>query len=79
VLIEPDGERVDLALEVAQAAGQAVALLAEGLGQRDHRVDEAAFAFVGGRDVAHCSASVARVTDQAANRVPPCRAPTARA
>jgi hypothetical protein len=33
VLIELDGERVDLALEVAQAAGQPVPLFAERLGE----------------------------------------------
>jgi putative FmdB family regulatory protein len=67
VLIEPDRERVDLALELAQAAGQPVALLAEGLRQRDDRVDEPAFTFVSGRDVAHWSASGARVRDVNSN------------
>jgi hypothetical protein len=57
VLIEPDRQRVDLALELAQPAGQPVALLPEGLGQGDHRVDEPAFTFIGGRDVVHASAS----------------------
>jgi hypothetical protein len=53
VLVEPDRERVDLALELAQAVRQPVALLAKRLGQRHHRVDEPAFTFVVGRDVAH--------------------------
>jgi len=77
-LIEPDGERVDLALELAQTVGQPVALLAEGFGQRYDGVDEPAFAFVGGRNVAHRSASGARVADQRANRMPPDGAPPAR-
>jgi hypothetical protein len=77
VLVEPDRQRVDLPLELAQAPGQPVALLAEGLGQRDDRVDEPAFTFVGGRDVAHCSASGARVGGGTAIRMPWRCAPTA--
>jgi hypothetical protein len=57
VLIEPDGQRVDLPLELAQPPGQPVALLAEGLGQGDHRIDEPALAFIGRRDVVHGCAS----------------------
>jgi putative FmdB family regulatory protein len=61
VLIEPDRQRVDLALQLAQTPGQPVALLAEGLGQGDHRIDEPAFTFVCSRDLVHGFASGARV------------------
>ncbi|HEU4368390.1 MAG TPA: hypothetical protein VFV05_09215 [Methylomirabilota bacterium] len=70
MLIEPDGEGIDLALELAQAVGQSVAFLAEGFGQRYDGVDEPAFTFVGGRNVAHRSASGARVATEPANRMP---------
>jgi hypothetical protein len=53
VLIELEGERVDLALELTQAAGEPVALLAEGLGERHHRLDEPVLAVFGRQDVAH--------------------------
>jgi putative FmdB family regulatory protein len=52
VLIELEGERVDLALELTEAPGQAVALFAEGLGQRHHGLDEAVLAILGRRAVA---------------------------
>jgi hypothetical protein len=77
VLIQPDRQRVDLPLQLGQATGQAVALLAEGLGQRDDRIDEPAFTFVGGRDLAHCSALRREGADQTAIRVPRRDAPTA--
>ena len=57
VLIEPDAERVDLALELGQALGQPVTLLAEGFGQRDHRVDEPTLAILGSRDDVHLATS----------------------
>jgi hypothetical protein len=54
VLIELEGEGVDLALELAQAVGQPIALLPERLGERHHRLDEPALAVLGGEQgVAH--------------------------
>jgi hypothetical protein len=53
VLIELDGEGVDLALELGQAAGQPVTLLAKGFGQRDHRLDEPTLAILDGWDGVH--------------------------
>jgi hypothetical protein len=53
VLIEPDPQRVDLALELAEPPRQPVALLAERLGQRHHRFDEPVLAVVGGLGGAH--------------------------
>jgi hypothetical protein len=69
VLIELEGERVDLPLELAQPAGQPVALLPEGLGQRHHRLDEPMLAVLGGGDVAH-RVLRQRVADLTANRMP---------
>jgi hypothetical protein len=43
VQIELDGEGVDLALELAQASREPVALFAERLGQGHHRLDEPLF------------------------------------
>src|SRR5689334_10997188 len=40
VLVEPDGQGVDLLLELREPAGQAVALVAEGLGEGNHRFDQ---------------------------------------
>jgi hypothetical protein len=53
VLIELEGERVDLPLELAQAAGQPVSLFAERLGERHHRLDEPVLAILGGGDIVH--------------------------
>jgi hypothetical protein len=53
VLIELDGQGEDLALELAQATGQPVTLLAKGLGQRDHRLDEPTLALGGGWNGVH--------------------------
>jgi hypothetical protein len=53
VLIELDGECVDLALELAEAAREPIALLAERFGERHHGLDEAVLAVVGGSDVVH--------------------------
>jgi hypothetical protein len=53
VLIEPDPQRVDLALELAEALGQPVALLAERLGQRHHGFDETVLAVIRGLRGAH--------------------------
>jgi hypothetical protein len=53
VPIEPDGQSVDLALELAETPGQPVALVPERLGHRHDRLDEPAFAVVGGYAFAH--------------------------
>jgi len=53
VLIELEGEGVDLTLELGQSAGEPVALLAEGFRHRHHRFDELVFAVVDLWDVAH--------------------------
>jgi hypothetical protein len=53
VLIELEPQRVDLALELAEAPRQPVALLAERLGQRHHGFDEPVLAVVGGFGGAH--------------------------
>jgi hypothetical protein len=53
VLIEPDPQRVDLALELAEAPSQPVALLAERLGHRHHGLDEAVLAVIRGLRGAH--------------------------
>jgi hypothetical protein len=53
VLIQLEGERVDLALELAETAGKPVPLLAERFGERHHGLDEAVLAVVGGSDVVH--------------------------
>jgi hypothetical protein len=60
-LIELEGEGVDLALQLTQAVGQAVSLLAERLGQRHHRLDEPVLAVLGGEGrVAHRCVSSTR-------------------
>jgi hypothetical protein len=51
VLIELDGECVDLALELAEAAREPIALLAERFGERHHGLDEPVLAIVGGARV----------------------------
>jgi hypothetical protein len=48
VSIEPDPQRVDFALELAEAPRQPVAFLAERLGQRHHGLDEAVLAVIRG-------------------------------
>jgi hypothetical protein len=53
VLIELDPQRVDLALELAEAPRQPVALLPKRLGQRHHGFDEPVLAVVGGFGRAH--------------------------
>jgi hypothetical protein len=53
VSIEPDREVVDLAFELAQPACETVALLAEGLRERHHRLHEPAVAVIGVQDVGH--------------------------
>jgi hypothetical protein len=53
VLIEPDREGVDLPLELAQPAGEPVALLAERPGERHHRLDELVLSVVGVQHVVH--------------------------
>jgi hypothetical protein len=53
MLIELEGERVDLPLELAEAPGEPVALLAERLRERHHRLDEPVLAVLGGWDVVH--------------------------
>jgi hypothetical protein len=78
VLIELEGEGVDLTLELSQSAGEPVALLAEGLRHRHHGVDELVFAVVGVWDVAHRRALRRKVADQTARRMPlPCVAQNA--
>jgi hypothetical protein len=69
VLIELDGERVDLALERGEPVSQAIALFAEGLGQRHHGFDEPSLAGVGRWDVGH-RRPPAMVAAQAASRMP---------
>jgi len=49
--VEPERENLHLVLELAQAPGEVIPLLAEGLGQRHHGLDEPALAFVLRRDV----------------------------
>jgi hypothetical protein len=53
VLIELDRQRVDLALQLGQAIGQPVTLLAKGSGQRDHRLDEPTLSILEGWDGVH--------------------------
>jgi hypothetical protein len=53
VLIEPERERVDLTLELAEAASEAIALFPERLGERHHRLDQAMLTFVVEWDVVH--------------------------
>jgi hypothetical protein len=53
VRVQPEGQQLDLALELGHAPQQVLALLPEGLGQRDDRLDEPALAIVGGWDVVH--------------------------
>src|SRR5919198_1091119 len=53
VRVEPDGQQLDLALELGHAPQQVLALFPERLGQRDHRLDEPPLAIVGGWDVVH--------------------------
>jgi hypothetical protein len=69
VLIELDGEHVDLALQLGEAVRQAIALLPERLGQRHHGFDEPFLAGVGQRDVGH-RRPPATVAAQAASRMP---------
>jgi hypothetical protein len=47
VLIELERQGVDLALELAEPAGEPVALLTKRLGQRHDRLDEPLFPVVG--------------------------------
>jgi hypothetical protein len=56
VLIEPERQRIDLALELAEAAGEAIALFPERLGERHHRFDQAMLAVVVELDVVHAPA-----------------------
>jgi hypothetical protein len=56
VLIEPERERIDLALELAETAGEAIALFPERLGERHHRLDQAMLTVVVAWDVVHASA-----------------------
>jgi hypothetical protein len=73
VLVQLEGQGVDLALELAQPSCEAVALVAERLGQGYHRLDEPLFAVVGVRGLGHrCPPSSVR--GPAAIRMPAVRA-----
>jgi hypothetical protein len=49
--VEPERQDLHLVLELGEAAGEVIPLLAERLGQRHHGLDEPALAFVVRRDV----------------------------
>jgi hypothetical protein len=53
VRVQPDGQQLDLALQLSHAPQQVLALLPKRLGQRDDGLDEPALAIVGGWDVVH--------------------------
>jgi hypothetical protein len=78
VLIELDRQGVDLALQLGQATGQPVTLLAKGLGQRDHRLDESTLAILDRWDGVHLVTSAKRVGGVDANRMPRRAAPGTR-
>jgi hypothetical protein len=70
VLIELDGECVDLALELAEAAREPIALLAERFGERHHGLDEPVLAVVGGARVVQSVVLRHEVAKGPANRMP---------
>jgi hypothetical protein len=69
-LIEPERERIDLALELTEATREAVALFPERLGERDHRVDQAMLTVVVGCAVVHAPPSRPELAQQRARRMP---------